>query len=458
MHGSNSTNYILQQKVDTLLESFNKIAVEDNLLELRREFEMRQHSLSGSLLIWEKVGVSGSWLLADFGNEKIYHINKGNEQEMIVLEAPWNPGNLESRFKDKSYGSHEGFIDWLKLFNLEESDLEGLKRTDLSGQKLSLEIAHNDLLAAYKLLQEILTSTRESLIGLSKDDVQQIREYLERWYEVVEEILAINRSTERKRHAEVLQEIFHFSDEVKQQLGQVATYLNSKKSEQLETQMSTTVAEVLEKLGSETDLLQKQREEAEKNESDRQNEFAELRKKLTDERAKKLTSEQQLTFDQQAKRHQQVAWAWLSAAVLLIVGLMIGIIRVGLLDILKLEGLEESEWMEVLQNIFKKGSVLTVFYFALNRSIKNYGAQKHLEIVNRHRQKALDTFPELLESSGDNPETRHAVLSAATNAIFDTNQSGYLSSKTKGSESTNPIQLLVREILPGSSRSTGAGE
>ena len=127
---------------------------------------------------------------------------------------------------------------------------------------------------------------------------------------------------------------------------------------------------------------------------------------------------------------------------------MVGIIAFGLLDILKLEG---SEWTGTLQNIFKKGSLLTVFYFALNRSIKNYSAQKHLEIVSRHRQNALDTFPELLESSGNNPETRHAVLSAATNAIFDTNQSGYLSSKTKGSESTNPIQLLVREILPGSS-------
>jgi len=445
------TNYLF----DWNLESFDKIAAEDNLLELRREFEMRQHSLSASLLIWEKVGVSGSWLLADFGNEKIYHINKANEQQMVVLESPWDPQNLQSRFKNEPYGTHEGFIDWLKLFSLLESDLEDLKRTDLSEQKLGLEIAHNDLLAAYKLLQEILTSPREWLIDLSKDDVQQIREYLGRWYEVGEKIQAINLSTDRERHAEVLQQIFHFSDEVKQQLGQVATYLNSKKSEQLETQMRTIVAEAVENLKSETDLLQKQREEAKKNESDRQNEFAELRERLTDERAKKLTSEQQLTFDQQAKRHQWVSWAWLGVTGSLILGLVFGIIKYELLDILSLEG---SEWTRVLQNIFKKGSVLTLFYVALNRSIKNYGAQKHLEIVNRHRQKALDTFPELLESSGDNPETRHAVLSAATNAIFDANQSGYLSSKTKGSESTNPIQLLVREILPGSSRSTGAGE
>ena len=430
---------------DWEIESFNDIAAETNLLELRREFRMRQHSLSESLLIWEKFGVTGSWLLADFRNEKIYHIDKRNDVGMEVSEASWDPEYPRSRFDDQPYGTHEGFVDWLQLFNLAQSDLEGLKRTDLSGRKLDLEIAHAPLLAAYELLREILISPREWLIDLSKGDIQQIREYLRGWHEVGEAIWAINLSTSKEAHTEVLQQILQFSDEVKQQLGQVATYLKSKKSEQLETQVNTTVAASVEELKAERDLLQKQREEAEKNESAREKRFAE---QLADDRAKKLTLEQQVSFAEQAERHQQVAWAWLGVASLLIIGLVVGIIAFGLLDILKLEG---SEWTGTLQNIFKKGSLLTVFYFALNRSIKNYSAQKHLEIVSRHRQNALDTFPELLESSGNNPETRHAVLSAATNAIFDTNQSGYLSSKTKGSESTNPIQLLVREILPGSS-------
>ena len=134
----------------------------------------------------------------------------------------------------------------------------------------------------------------------------------------------------------------------------------------------------------------------------------------------------------------------------MVIGLVAGIIFWGLLDILKLEG---TEWTVVLQNIFKKGSVLTLFYLALNRSIKNYTAQKHLEVVNRHRQRALDTFPDLVESSGNNPETRHAVLSAATNAIFDANQSGYLSTKTKGTESVNPIQQVFGAMRSSSARS-----
>ena len=87
----------------------------------------------------------------------------------------------------------------------------------------------------------------------------------------------------------------------------------------------------------------------------------------------------------------------------------------------------------------------------INRFNKNYTAQKHLEVVNRHRQNALNTFDDFFESAGDNPETRHAVLVAATDAIFDANQSGYLSAKIKGSDSANPIQQVVRTAFPGSS-------
>ena len=432
------------------LESLNEIAEETNLLELRSEFEMRGHSLSGSLLIWEKIGVTGSYLLADFGNKKIYHIDRRNASEMEVLEVRWNSENLRSRFADEVLGTHEGFIDWLKLFNLTESDLEDLKRTDLSTRKLDLEIAHDDLLAAYELLREILTSPREWLIGLSENDIQQIKESLDQWYKTTRTIWDINLSTSEETHTEVLKQIFCFSNEVKQQLGQVVTYLKSKKSEQFETQVNTTIAEALEEIKAEADLLQKQREEAEQNEATRQKEFAELKKKVNEELLQERVSQHTVIFAEQTQRHQRAAWGWLFVSSLLVIGLVVGIISLGLLDILKLEG---SEWPVVLQNIFKKGSVLTLFYFALNRSLKNYTAQKHLEIVNRHRQNALETFDEFRDASKDNPETHDAVLLAATNAIFDANQSGYLSTKTKGTESVNPIQQVFGTMRSSSTRS-----
>ena len=85
----------------------------------------------------------------------------------------------------------------------------------------------------------------------------------------------------------------------------------------------------------------------------------------------------------------------------------------------------------------------------LNRSIKNYAAEKHLEVTNRHRRNALATFDAFAKASEDKPHTQAQVLLAATNAIFDANQSGYLSAKTSRSDTTSPIQQIIRENLPG---------
>ena len=90
-----------------------------------------------------------------------------------------------------------------------------------------------------------------------------------------------------------------------------------------------------------------------------------------------------------------------------------------------------SDLSLVLQNLLTKGFFLSLIYLLLHRCIKNYTAEKHLETVNRHRQNALDTFDAFVDAAEGDRETRDAVLLAATNCIFDANQSGYLSAKNE---------------------------
>ncbi len=56
------------------------------------------------------------------------------------------------------------------------------------------------------------------------------------------------------------------------------------------------------------------------------------------------------------------------------------------------------------------------------------------------------------KAAGKNQETRDAVLLACTDAIFDANQSGYLSVKTSRSESGAPKIRLSYHLLPNSQR------
>ena len=445
-------------------ESFNEVQHQsDDLLGLRIEFTMRGFPLSRSLLIWEK---DNNWSLVDFENEKAYHIEVDSDEVEISEETgSWDlrETSLANLLTLSTVdGTQEGIIDWLltlvkhNVVTFDQSNLDDLKRTDLSARRLSFEIVHPDLLTAYSTLQEILTAPRESLIGLSKDNLQQVKNYLQQLLDRFREIHNFNPQSSsethnlREEHKATLQEIIRFCDEVKQQLGPTVAYLQSKEVEQLETQVKATINDAIkdavEELKTEKDLSQKQSNQVEQNEAKREETFNQLKSQLEDLLAEESVSKYEKIFEEQAKEHHQAALWWLGLTGGLIVGF--GIVFYWLFNSLKLGG---TEWVGILQNIFTKGFLLSLIYLVLNRSIKNFTAEKHLEVVNRHRRNALQTFNAFVSAAGENQETRDAVLLAATNAIFDANQSGYLSTKSKGPESTGAVQHFVRAVIPGSS-------
>ena len=132
-------------------------------------------------------------------------------------------------------------------------------------------------------------------------------------------------------------------------------------------------------------------------------------------------------------------------------GVAIGVFAAVFVLLSKFLEIEGTQLSETLQNLFTKGFLLSPIYVWLNRSIKNYTAQKHLEVINTHRQNALETFDTFVAAAEGNRETRDAVLLSATEAIFDANQTGYLSAKGSGADSKSPIQQVIREIIPDKS-------
>ena len=441
------------------LQSFNENQSDaHDLLSIRIEFERKNLPLSQSLLMWEKD--SEKWTLVDFKDKKVYHFEV-NENEVEVLEeiGGWgamaaSPANLLSF--PTVYGTHEGFADWLlmlvELVASDQSGLDNLKRTDLSARKLSFEIVHPELLVICEMLQEILTAPRESLIRLSKDNVQQIKNNLQQLMAIFSEIhsFGLQNSSEsqnlNEEHKRILRNIVRFSHNVKRELGPTISYLNSKKVEQLETRVNDTIDDAVnktaKKFNTETNRLQKHSDQAEQNEAKRQEDFNQLKGQLEDTLAEESVSKYEKIFERQASKHQEGAFWWLISTVGLIV--VFGFVFYWLFDSLKLGG-------GVLQNLLTKGFLLSLIYLLLNRSIKNYTAEKHLEVVNRHRQNALRTFQAFHSAAGENQEIQDAVLLAATNAIFDANQSGYLSAKMRGSESANPIPQVIKTVMPSSS-------
>ena len=444
-------------------ERFQNILGDKNWFKLQLEFKTKKVLLSQSLLIWNEE-LRNTWLLADFENQETYHIRNEQDTEgnsvMLVSELSDEDGQpltakdpkvicsylkRDPRTGREPQGTHIGFIDLLQKLNLDEVDLEGLKRSSLSGSGLSFESIHPDLLIVHNMLREILTSTREDLISLSHAEVESVRSRLPQFYEKIQKIMEfdINVENPSETHANLLKEISDFCSTSRNSLNQIITYLRSKKVEQLEDRVKTTLTDAGEKFNTETEKLQKFGEEVKEKEQERQENFDQLKVQLQNQLTEKPISQYKEIFAEQAEKYRNGSRFWLGMAGLATVvfgGTFI------LLSIFLQSG--GTGLTGILQNLFTKGFVLSPIYVWLNRSIKNHTAQKHLEIINVHRQNALETFDTFVAAAEGNRETRDAVLLAATKAIFDANQSGYLSTKTSGSDNTSPVQQIIKEVLP----------
>ena len=426
-----------------------------NLIE---EFNTRGFSLSQSLLLWEGTSAN-TWLIADFENRITYDIeHESDTAEKLILAEVWerpneteqfftitDTGTILERLKS-AQGTDQGFIDLHKRLNLGALNLEGLKRNDLSGAGFGFESVHQDLLIVRSMFREILTSSRECLQDLSLGKlVRNLNRYLPQFYANVLKIghFEISGENPRETYANLLQEISKFCDDAKESLGHIVAYLSSKKMEQFRTAAKASVDAAEVELSAETKRATEINDDAEKKHAEMHQEFNRLKLELQNHLAEKPISQYKSIFHEQAIEHHKNARFWLGMA-----GVATGAFVVAFVLLTIFVKFESTELAGTLQNLFTKGFLLSPIYVWLNRSIKNHTAQKHLEVINTHRQNALETFDTFVTAAGDNRETRDAVLLSATDAIFDANQTGYLSTKGSGSDNRSPIQQVIREIIP----------
>lgn len=451
---------------------FSETWSQKNLSKLQQKFDTSPVNLSQSLLISEET--EGTyWLLVDFENEKSYNIRKTNDTTVEISEKPnmgkgsdflFNAGPMHPRLKS-SIGTHVGTIDALKKLNFNIVDLEDLKRSNLSDKKLSFEAVYPDLEVAYEMLNEILAAPRDALVNLSSRDVKQLIDYVLQSYEMTQKIIgfAIENRDEniRKQHDLLLNEIRKFCENVKASLFHIAGYLSSRTVKQLKDEFKNTVTDAEEKfnkaISDEVGKLQKigveindQQAEVLQKSEEKLKEIEQTHLKYQNQLVEEPISKYKMLFEKQAKKHRNMSWVWLGVTGLL--GVVFGVVFWQLLTFLGSAVNQENLLSVLLSNLFAKGFYLSLIFLILNRVLKNYGAEKHLEVINTHRKNALETF-ETFAGATDKPETREQVLLAATKTIFDPNQTGYLSGKSSSSDTTNPGQLIFKEIISPKSSS-----
>lgn len=94
----------------------------------------------------------------------------------------------------------------------------------------------------------------------------------------------------------------------------------------------------------------------------------------------------------------------------------------------------------IFQLFFAKVLILSFLSVVFYQIAKNYNANMHLFIINKHRENSLKTFQAFVESTND-PKTKDIILVQSTQTIFSAGDTGYVSSKDS-SPSFDAVKII----------------
>lgn len=106
---------------------------------------------------------------------------------------------------------------------------------------------------------------------------------------------------------------------------------------------------------------------------------------------------------------------------------------------------KQNDNIHLIQAVVARFSVFMTLLIMLFWSSKNYTAARHNYVVNKHRQNALSTFETFVKASGDDVQTKNAVLLQATQSIFSAQNTGF-SGKDAESESSGKIIEIFKDV------------
>lgn len=150
-------------------------------------------------------------------------------------------------------------------------------------------------------------------------------------------------------------------------------------------------------------------------------------------------------FKDEVAEHKRVSFRWLiSTAFFGVAAAGYSLWSFHLGTIFSAEG--SVAWWPHVTYLTSRVIVLSVIFFGMAWSARNYRAHKHNEIVNRHRQNALRTFETFAVAASDSA-TKDAVLLAATKSIFEAQNSGYLAGELEKVPSGTVVEVL-RRVIP----------
>lgn len=157
---------------------------------------------------------------------------------------------------------------------------------------------------------------------------------------------------------------------------------------------------------------------------------SQIQKTLEDVRtaaAEQGVSQQAIYFKEAADSHRDQAATWLFRT--LVSAAVLTAYSISTIFSHNIPGLSPSSTYEAIQIAVGKALVFAVGSYVVIVFGRNFLSQKHNEIINRHRQNALQTFTTLVDASASS-QAQDIVLSHAAASIFEPQETGYAKQQT----------------------------
>jgi hypothetical protein len=162
--------------------------------------------------------------------------------------------------------------------------------------------------------------------------------------------------------------------------------------------------------------------------------------------AEQGASQQAIYFKEEADEHAKTAKAWLITT-----GVTTGVLAIlagGLLFLHNWSPLAPTSTYEAVQLTVAKVLLLgTAGSFAVIAA-RNYAANRHNAIVNRHRHNALLTYTALVDAAG-HQANRDIVLQYAAHAIYFDQPTGFAKTDTSDGRSAPLVSFSNRGMAAG---------
>lgn len=144
-------------------------------------------------------------------------------------------------------------------------------------------------------------------------------------------------------------------------------------------------------------------------------------------------------FKEESDFHEVEASNWLKYTVRVLIAIALVAVIMTIIGILWIDD------TKIIQFAISKVIILSVLFYGLGITNRNYKAHKHNAVLNKHRQNALSTFETFSGAESADNQTKNAVLLEATHSIFSTHQTGYLKNEGDG-DSPNKIIEIIKNV------------